>query len=234
MPDHRRLVLALDTGSERCAAALLDRADGAILARADPVIGRGHAERLMPLVETVLAEAQARWSDIARIGVGVGPGSFTGIRVALAAAHGLRLSLGCPLVGISSLEALAEPHRDGGSPVLAVQDAKRGEVYAALFAQDGTCLASPAALAPAALADFVREWGGCLLLVGSGAGIAFGELGADRARIASEDGAPDIAALARLASEGRPDGEVRALYLRGADARPSSAPSLLAVAETSL
>ncbi len=188
----------------------------------------------MPLVEEVLAEAGAGWNAVGRIGVGIGPGSFTGIRVALAAAHGLRLSLGCPLVGISSLEALAEPHRGTASPVLAVQDAKRGEVYAALFAPGGGMLAGPEAIAPEALADFVRpasEWP--LVLAGSGAAIAQDILGERETRIASSDGAPDIAAVARLAAMAVPGGEVRALYLRGADARPSGAPSLVVSAATS-
>nr|WP_280140071.1 tRNA (adenosine(37)-N6)-threonylcarbamoyltransferase complex dimerization subunit type 1 TsaB [Aureimonas jatrophae] len=226
--------MALDTGSERCSVALLHAGTGRIVARADPVIGRGHAERLMPLVEQVLGEAGVGWEAVGRVGVGIGPGSFTGIRVALAAAHGLSLSLECPLVGVSSLEALAEPHGTGETPVLAVQDAKRGEVYAALFAPGGAILEGPAALAPAALVDFVDPVSPSrLLLVGSGASIAAGVLGGHDVRIVSEDGAPDIAAVARLAAAATPGGEVRALYLRGADARPSSAPSLVASVETS-
>jgi len=188
----------------------------------------------MPLVLGVLAEAGARWSDVERLGVGIGPGSFTGIRVALAAAHGLRLSLGCPLVGVSTLEALAEPWWNGDDAVLAVQDAKRGEVYAALFARKGRVLREPAAMSPDALPDFVAAASVPPALVGSGAGIAADVLGSRAGRIASAEGAPDIAALARLAAR-RPAGvEVRALYLRGADARPSASPSLLAPRETAV
>ncbi len=98
---------------------------------------------------------------MAKLAVCIGPGSFTGIRVGVAAARGLEISLGVPSVGISTLEALAEPEW-GEGPVLAVHDAKRGEVYAALFARGGETLREPEALAPDALPAFVASAGaGC-------------------------------------------------------------------------
>lgn len=94
------MILAFDTSSAACTAALFD--DGHCIARADEAIGRGHAERLVPMLDELLA---GRRPD--RILVGVGPGSFTGIRVAIAAAHGLAIGWDCQVAGLSSLALLA-------------------------------------------------------------------------------------------------------------------------------
>ena len=106
----RPLTLGFDTSAAHCAAALLC-GDHVLTACAEEM-GRGQAERLMPLLEDVLAEAGVTWRDLARIGVGIGPGNFTGIRISVATARGLALSLGIPVIGISTLEAIragAEP-----------------------------------------------------------------------------------------------------------------------------
>ena len=95
------MLLAFDTSSASCTAALFDES-GACVAQADEVIGRGHAERLVPMIAELL---DGRRAD--RILVGVGPGSFTGIRVAIAAAHGLAIGWGAELRGMSSLALLA-------------------------------------------------------------------------------------------------------------------------------
>lgn len=118
------LVLGFDTSAAQCAAALLRGDD--VLAAHDETLGRGQAERLFPMLEEALAEAGAGWGDLARIGVGVGPGNFTGIRIAVAAARGLALSLRIPAVGVNSFEALAEGR---AGPVLASVDARAGRLY---------------------------------------------------------------------------------------------------------
>ncbi|MEF2073791.1 tRNA (adenosine(37)-N6)-threonylcarbamoyltransferase complex dimerization subunit type 1 TsaB [Consotaella aegiceratis] len=215
------LVLAIDTAAARCAACVYDPSDGVVLARADPEIGRGHAERLMDILSSVLAEASAEFADIGKIAVTVGPGSFTGLRVGVAAARGLALARGVPAVGVSTLEALAEPHLDRGDPVLAVIDAKRGELYAALYGATGACLLEPAAVAPEDLAGRIGALGlqGPMTLVGTGATIAAAIL--DRARIGTvrEDVTCDIAVVARLGAA-RPAGHAPVpLYLRGPDAK---------------
>ncbi|WP_439525892.1 tRNA (adenosine(37)-N6)-threonylcarbamoyltransferase complex dimerization subunit type 1 TsaB [Roseovarius mucosus] len=101
---YEPLILAFDTSAAHCAAALL-RGDRVLSARAVEM-GRGQAERLMPLLQEVLDQAGVTWSDLNRIGVGIGPGNFTGIRISVAAARGLALSLGIPTVGISTLDAI--------------------------------------------------------------------------------------------------------------------------------
>ena len=105
------LILALDTAFTRCTAAVYDPAgEGRLLAAAEPDIGTGHAERLTGVIDDVLTEAGATHGDLARIVVTTGPGSFTGIRVGVAAARGLALALDIPALGVS----------DAADPLVAV------------------------------------------------------------------------------------------------------------------
>lgn len=99
------LILGFDTSAAHCAAALL--CGDTVLATAHEEMKRGQAERLFPLLEEVLAEGGITWSDLSAIGVGIGPGNFTGIRISVAAARGLSLSLGIKAIGVSSLSAQA-------------------------------------------------------------------------------------------------------------------------------
>ena len=108
------MLLAFDTSSAACTAALFD-GDGACVERRDEIIGRGHAERLVPMIAELLDGRTA-----SSILVGVGPGSFTGIRVAIAAAHGLAIGWGAELRGMSSLALLAAGAAAGGKVAAAV------------------------------------------------------------------------------------------------------------------
>ena len=120
------MILAIDTSTAACSAALLD-SDGACIAHKDEVIGRGHSERLVPMLEEMLAGRQADG-----ILVGVGPGSFTGIRVGIAAAQGLAIAWDCELHGMSSLALLAAG-AEGGDPVVAAVDGGHGELFVQQF-----------------------------------------------------------------------------------------------------
>ncbi len=104
MPSEH-LVLGFDTSAAHCAAALLS-GERLLAERLEPM-NRGQAERLMPLLEDVLAEAGVAWADLTAIGVGVGPGNFTGIRIGVSAARGLALALGIPAVGVTGCAARA-------------------------------------------------------------------------------------------------------------------------------
>ena len=99
------LVLGFDTSAAHCAAALLS--GERVLAVQAEEMGRGQAERLMPLLQEVLAEAGVDWADLDRIGVGIGPGNFTGVRISVAAARGLALALGIPAVGVSGFDVIS-------------------------------------------------------------------------------------------------------------------------------
>ncbi len=118
------VILAFDTSAAHCAAALL-RGDAVLEARAEDM-GRGQAERLFPLLEEVLASNGLGWQDLSRLGVGIGPGNFTGIRISVAAARGLALSLGVPAIGVSTFQAISmsEP-----APHLPAVPAPRDQFY---------------------------------------------------------------------------------------------------------
>ncbi|MHA6266922.1 tRNA (adenosine(37)-N6)-threonylcarbamoyltransferase complex dimerization subunit type 1 TsaB [uncultured Aliiroseovarius sp.] len=125
------LILSFDTSAAHCAAALLS-GDTIIVHRVEDM-AKGQAERLMPLLEEVLAEGGVHWRDLSAIGVGIGPGNFTGIRISVAAARGLALSLDVPAIGVSSLEAQAG---DAPRPVWSLIDARRDHVYAQFLGLD--------------------------------------------------------------------------------------------------
>ena len=153
------MILGLDTATADTAVALWAPGGPEVERRDEPPLGArpAHALRLLPLVEEVLAGAGAGWEQIERIAVGVGPGSFTGLRLGIATARGLAQARALPVVGVSSLAALA----DGGDAALAVIDARRGEVFAAAPGVFG-----PAAWDPNELAARIQPgW----LTIGDGA-----------------------------------------------------------------
>jgi len=116
-------ILAFDTSAAHCAAALLYA--GQVHVRVDEM-ARGQAEHLIPMLEAVLAARGLKWSDLDAIGVGTGPGNFTGIRISVAAARGLALGLGIPAVGVSNFEAAAYGI---ARPVDVVISAPRDQAY---------------------------------------------------------------------------------------------------------
>ncbi len=118
------LTLAFDTSAAHVAAALLsgDR----VLGTRHERMSKGQVERLFPLLEELLSDAGVTWKDLSTVGVGIGPGNFTGIRISVASARGLALSLGIPAVGVTSFEALAH---DRPRPCFALIDARRDQLY---------------------------------------------------------------------------------------------------------
>src|SRR6187455_2235246 len=122
-------VLAIDTALESCSAAVLDTANGKVTSEALPML-RGHAEALMPLIGRVMKQSDMAFSALDRIAVTTGPGSFTGLRVGIAAARGIALAAGKPAVGVTTLAAFAAPALivAQGVPVLAVIDARNNQV----------------------------------------------------------------------------------------------------------
>lgn len=122
------LVLAYDTSAAHCAAALL-LGDKVLSERLEPM-HKGQAERLFPMLKEVLSENGKDWPDLDALGVCVGPGNFTGVRISVASARGLSLSLSIPAVGVSKLEAMA--YGTAGH-VTSVLDARRDRVYAQSF-----------------------------------------------------------------------------------------------------
>lgn len=118
------LTLAFDTSAAHCAAALLW--GDAILGEFYAPMAKGQAEQLFPVLEDILKQAGKSWTDLDRIGVGTGPGNFTGTRISVSAARGLALSLEIPAIGISTFQAMA---LDLEQPVLAILDARADQYY---------------------------------------------------------------------------------------------------------
>ncbi len=168
-------LLAIDTSWEACSVGVV--ADGRRVTRSQ-IVGRGHAEILMGMIEGVLAEAGLAAGDLERIAVTVGPGSFTGLRVGIAAARGLALVLGKVAVGIGTLAVHAGEARaaNGARAVLAVLAAGRGEIYGAIYAADGGEVLSPRAASAEVLAAEVTDG---TLLAGSGADLVLAALPMD-------------------------------------------------------
>ncbi len=215
-------VLAIDTAHAAVAVCLMD-AKGHVLARDSQHMARGHAEALLPAIQRVLDGAAVPFSQLSRVAVVVGPGSFTGIRIGISAARGIGLACGTPVVGISSLAALAAPliGSEGTSVIAAAIDAKHGQVYVQGFSPRGEAILAPRI---AKIRDAVRAFGaGPLRLVGSGAAVMAIEawsMGME-ADVASDAGSPDIAFVARLGLLADPDAApARPFYLKAPDARP--------------
>lgn len=156
-------VLGFDTATPATAVGLRLAGGRTLQARDDPPPGGhpGHATRLLSMAGGLLADAGLGFGALDRIAVGIGPGTFTGLRVGVATARGLAQSLSLELVGVSSLQALAEPVIADGAVagVLAVIDARRGEVFVAAYTPDGDSsaaeLLAPRALGPEDLEEFV-------------------------------------------------------------------------------
>jgi len=220
------MILAFDTTMQACSAAVCDGA--ACLAWRHEKRQRGHAEALLPMIEAVRGDAGIAWADVDAIGVTVGPGTFTGVRIGLATARGLALVTAAAVVGISSLEAVAA--EAAGSPLpgdlVVCVDARRGQVYVQRFTVSATgglaAVDHPAALDPAAAAHRVTPGA---RVVGSGAGLVAAALapapaGATFDTTALQPDARTIAAL--VARRGRPAADAAhpvPLYLRPPDAK---------------
>lgn len=161
-------LLAIDTATDACSAAIL--AGGVITAHRTAAMARGQAEALMPMVLETLGAAGCAFADLTGVGVTVGPGAFTGLRIGLAAARGIGLAAGIPVIGATTLEVLAHgvpAEERAGASVVAAIESKRTDLYVQTFRSDLVPLTAPASVMPEALADQLPD--GPLVLVGDGA-----------------------------------------------------------------
>ena len=198
-------ILAFDTTAAHCAAALLS--GGQVVAQKQEDMARGQAERLIPLLEEILTEAGKNWHDLDALAVGVGPGNFTGIRIAVSAARGLALGLGVPAIGVSIFEARAEglPR-----PLYVVEDARRGEIYVQKFNSEAE---DPFLIDRADLSFAVDA-----ALVGAG------DFGAETGLPVLEARYTLVEAIAHVAARkfATPQPRPAPLYIRAADAAPGA------------
>lgn len=134
-------ILALDTATEACSVALLT--DSGVFGRFEEV-GRGHAERILAMVDATLVEAGLDLGVLDAIAASVGPGAFTGVRISVSVAQGLAFGAGLPVIPVTTLEALAlAAIRAGAGQVLACMDARMGEVYWGCFSADAALGLAP-------------------------------------------------------------------------------------------
>jgi len=211
------IILALDTAGVDCAAGVYDSGRNTMLGEASDMIGKGHAEHLIETVDRALDQAGIALSDIDRLAVTIGPGSFTGIRVGVAAARGFALSLNVPAVGVTTLEVMAAAQRDKtpDRAVLAAMDAKRDEIYLQSFAADGSPLDAPRAVSIGEAQAFAAGFDG--EITGSATPLLKADAGGDHANRFP------ISVVARLGAAASPDsGKPKPLYLRGPDAKPQA------------
>ncbi len=244
-------VLALDTSSTSTVVGLL-RSDGALFAAADrrgPGERAGHQERMLPLAAELLERAQLELAAIDSIAVGIGPGTFTGLRVGIATARALAQALGCAIVPVGSLRALAlsaavelrESAGAEGLVALTLTDARRGELFAAAYlcadaalGQTPRELLAPRAIAPGAIAAMIAQaraqaGSAALVAVGDGAGIVAAELAHGGVSVPPSTSAAhliDGGALARLGALGEPEAIVAVApdYCRAPDAEATAGP----------
>ena len=228
-------VLGFDTSTAATAACVLS-ADGQAFElepAAEALTGPpGHARELMPAVVEALEQSGLHGSDLDAIAVGVGPGTFTGLRIGVATARALASAWGTELRPVSSLAALAAGATAAGSgdapapdgPVLALIDARRGQVFAALF-EDGTQRWAPFAATPHAVAERVADAGLKPLAVGDGSVRFRDVLEAVAVRVAPDGSRAHVVrglSICRLASDVSPAPPEAVLpdYLRPPDAKP--------------
>jgi tRNA threonylcarbamoyl adenosine modification protein YeaZ len=221
-------ILAIDTALEACSAVVLDTEPGTVVTRESVPMARGHAEALMPLIVQVMEKGGLDFAQIDRIAVTTGPGSFTGMRVGIAAARGLGLAAGKPVVGLSTLAAFCAPFiaADDTLPVAAAIDARHGHVYLQVLGPAGRTLVMPRV---ASIDEAVRlSYGEGVRLVGNAANLLAGAWPARRAPVAVEQrAAPDIDWVARLgAAAAETASPPKPLYLRAPDAQPQNTSQL--------
>ena len=212
-------VLVVDTALGLCTVGLFEAGTGAVRClglRSEPM-SKGHSERVAGFARDAMRQAGSGFDTIDRIGVTVGPGSFTGLRVGLAFAQGLGAALDRPVVGVSSLDALAASV--GPGPVAALIDARRGQVYAR-FVENGVASGPDEALSLDLAAARIGRMPAGGRLIGSGAAL-FAEAFPDLTAVPLAG--PDPGALARLVAAADPaTAPPRPLYLRAPDAVPPS------------
>ena len=221
-------VLAIDTALAVCAAAVLDTERPGLHARESVPMVRGHAEALMPLIARVMDAAELEFSELDRIAVTTGPGSFTGLRVGIAAARGIALAAAKPSVGLSTLTAYAAPliAKDDSIPVLAAIDARHDQVYLQVFGVGGRMLVSPR-IGPIHEALRVLPLGP-VRIVGSAASVIAATWPAHlpAPSLVETHPAPDIDWVARLGAAAVGLAPPKPLYLRAPDAQPQDAARL--------
>ena len=218
-------ILAIDTSCGAASAAVYDDVLRKMLAQETIAMAQGHAEALGPMVQRVMSQVEGGFATIGRVAACIGPGSFTGIRIGLAMARAIALTIEAPVIGVTTFVAFAGPLLAEPKPgvIATAIDAKHGQVYFQLFEATGRPILAPMI---ASLRDVVRVIGaGPARLAGNAAPMLAEE--AERTGLvfdASEASAyPDIVSIARVGLAADPEAfPARPLYVKAPDAHPSA------------
>lgn len=217
------ITLAFDTCLDACSVALVDGAQNTVLASRHVLMNRGQAEALFPLIDETVKEAGLAPTDLEQIAVTCGPGTFTGVRIGVAAARGLALSSNLPVVGLTSLQAIAlctVASQAPSKPVASVIDARRDELYLGLYGPDGTIVRAPVAVP---LADAAAQLGQeAYVLAGSGARLIADQL--PHCTLSPNPDLPEARLWAPMAAQMPAEATPPLpIYLRAPDAKPPAA-----------
>ena len=216
-------ILALDTASSWCAAAVYDSGTDTVLAEISENIGKGHAEVLMDYIEQAMTQSGIAMAKLDRVAVNVGPGSFTGVRIGVSAARGFALALHRPALGVSAFDALASEIAVShpGHPVLVLLEAHRGEIYAQAFGADAVAITGPMVLAREEALALIQQQSSETILAGSAAA-ALNETLAGSFSVARVEPTARIGTYAKLAALHEPGEAPKPLYMRGPDVKPQT------------
>jgi tRNA threonylcarbamoyl adenosine modification protein YeaZ len=218
-------VLAIDTALGACSACIWQAGDAEPLARETILMDRGHAETLLPLIDRVSSQVEGGFAGLDRVAVTVGPGSYTGLRVGIAAARGVGLASGIPVIGVATLSAFLAPlmANERRGLFTAAIDAKHGQIYIQAIAPGGRSIIQPSLMT---YRDALRLLGsGPLLVTGSASAMLAAEARVQgiEALVSDASPAPDIAWVARLGAIADPNQALpKPLYLREPDAKPQA------------
>ncbi|WP_079212519.1 tRNA (adenosine(37)-N6)-threonylcarbamoyltransferase complex dimerization subunit type 1 TsaB [Brucella pituitosa] len=216
-------ILALDTASSWCAAAVYDSGTDTVLAEISENIGKGHAEVLMDYIGQAMTQSGIAMAELDRVAVNVGPGSFTGVRIGVSAARGFALALHRPALGVSAFDALASEIAIShpGQPVLVLLEAHRGEIYAQAFGADGMAITGPMVLAREEALALIQQQCSDTILAGSAAA-ALNETLAGSFSVARGEPTALIGTYAKLVALHEPGEAPKPLYMRGPDVKPQT------------
>jgi tRNA threonylcarbamoyl adenosine modification protein YeaZ len=219
-------VVGFDCATDEVVVAACDGAETVFESRVPPGADARplHSRALLPAIDAAV-EALGGWKGVDRIAVGIGPGTFTGLRIAASTAAGLALSTGLPVVGVSTLEALAASLTAGTGTRFPVLDARRGEVFVAAFDQEGVETLAPAAMPPEEAVRSVLATEGPVTVGGPGAirfagkfadaGISVGDPGSGIGRLSGLD-VCRLGASAQVSESGQTP---QPIYIREPDAK---------------
>jgi tRNA threonylcarbamoyladenosine biosynthesis protein TsaB len=216
-------VLAIDTALGACSACILEAGNGEPLAQESIPMERGHAEALLPMIDRVASQVEGGFASLDRVAVTVGPGSYTGLRVGIAAARGIGIAADVPVIGVATLSAFLAPLMAGDRRGLftAAIDAKHGQIYVQAVATGGRVIVPPSLMG---FRDAIRLLGsGPILVTGSAAPTLAAEARVQGVEVILGEAAlsPDITWVARLGAIADPTQALpKPLYLREPDAKP--------------